>query len=151
MSTTKRPRCESSANSELQRTTAQMNYRHAFHAGSFADVAKHLALVSILLHLRRKDSPFAVIDTHAGRGIYDLNSAAARRTGEAERGIGRVLGVRMDVEALPEALLRYLELVKASGDGFYPGSPLIAARLLRAQDRLIAIERNVEEHEALKI
>jgi 23S rRNA (adenine2030-N6)-methyltransferase len=127
-----------------------MNYRHAFHAGNFADVVKHLALVSILLHLRRKDGAFAVIDSHAGRGIYDLRSEAARRTGEAERGIGRVLGLLEDSGALPEALRCYLELVKASGDGFYPGSPLIVARLLRTQDRLIAIEKHVEEHETLK-
>ena len=127
-----------------------MNYRHAFHAGNFADVVKHLALVSIVLHLRRKDGAFAVIDSHAGRGIYDLRSEAARRTGEAELGIGRILGLLEASGSLPEALRCYLELVKASGDGFYPGSPLIAARLLRTQDRLIAIEKNAEEHEALK-
>lgn len=128
-----------------------MNYRHAFHAGNFADVAKHLALVSIILHLRRKDSAFAVIDTHAGRGLYDLKSEASRRTGEAERGIGRVLGLLQQRESLPEALRRYLEIVNASGDGFYPGSPLITARLLRAQDRLVAIEKHEEEEAALRV
>ncbi len=65
-----------------------MNYRHAFHAGNFADVVKHLALVAILLHLRKKQAPFAVIDTHAGRGSYDLAGDEAARTGEAANGIG---------------------------------------------------------------
>jgi 23S rRNA (adenine2030-N6)-methyltransferase len=127
-----------------------MNYRHAFHAGNFADVAKHLALVSILLHLRRKDAAFAVIDTHAGRGLYDLRSEAAQRTGEAEKGIGRILALLEPGVALPAALQRYLEIVKATGDRFYPGSPLIAAPLLRPQDRLVAIERHEEEAAALK-
>ena len=127
-----------------------MNYRHGFHAGNFADVAKHLALVSILLHLRKKEQAFAVIDTHAGRGLYDLTSPASKRTGEAERGIGRVLPLSGDRETLPQALQRYLDIVKASGDGIYPGSPMIAARLLRPQDRLVAVEKNAEEQVALK-
>ena len=127
-----------------------MNYRHAFHAGNFADVAKHLALVSIILHLRRKEASFAVIDTHAGRGLYDLKSEASRRTGEAERGIGRLLGLLQQRAKLPEPLRRYLEIVMASGDGFYPGSPLIGARLLRAQDRLVGIEKHPDEAAALQ-
>ena len=127
-----------------------MNYRHAFHAGNFADVAKHLALVSILLHLRKKNQAFAVIDTHAGRGLYDLKSEAAKRTGEAERGIGRVATLSEKRQPLPGALQQYLDIVKTSGDGMYPGSPVIAARLLRPQDRLVAIEKNFEEQTTLK-
>src|SRR5271167_4463028 len=93
-------------------TAAQdVNYRHAYHAGNFADVVKHVALVAILLHLRRKETPFAVIDSHAGRGLYDLTSASARATGEAEGGIGRL----HDIEAAPEALDTYLKLVGQSG------------------------------------
>ena len=122
-----------------------MNYRHAFHAGNFADVAKHVALVRILLHLRKKDTPFAVIDSHAGRGIYDLASDAARRTGEAQYGIERLRGLKG-----PEALERYLALVEESGDRLYPGSPLIAAKMLRPQDRLVAIEKHPEEAATLK-
>jgi 23S rRNA (adenine2030-N6)-methyltransferase len=122
-----------------------MNYRHAFHAGNFADVIKHIALVAILLHLRKKDAPFAVIDTHAGRGLYDLSADEAQRTGEAENGIERLRGLRG-----PEALDRYLALVEESGDCKYPGSPLLAAKLLRPQDRLVAIERHPEEAEALR-
>jgi len=127
-----------------------MNYRHAFHAGNFADVVKHLALVSILLHLRRKDTAFAVIDTHAGPGLYDLRSDAALRTGEAARGIERILGLLDMPDALPPALKHYLEIVTSAGEGHYPGSPLIAAPLLRPQDRLIAIEKHPQDAQALK-
>ncbi|MDE2183486.1 MAG: 23S rRNA (adenine(2030)-N(6))-methyltransferase RlmJ [Alphaproteobacteria bacterium] len=119
-----------------------MNYRHAFHAGNFADIAKHLALLAVLLHLRRKEAAFAVIDTHAGRGAYDLASAQARRTGEAEAGIARIRSLR-GLSALLDA---YLDLVAGP---VYPGSPLIAARLLRPQDRLVAVEKHPGEHEAL--
>jgi 23S rRNA (adenine2030-N6)-methyltransferase len=127
-----------------------MNYRHEFHAGNFADVVKHLALVCILLHLRRKESAFAVIDSHAGRGLYDLRGEAARRTGEAARGIARLLGPVDEDKELPEALRTYLDIVRTSGEGLYPGSPLIAAPLLRPQDRLVAIESQDEAAAALK-
>jgi 23S rRNA (adenine2030-N6)-methyltransferase len=119
-----------------------MNYRHSYHAGNFADVIKHVALVAILLHLRRKDTPFVVIDSHAGRGLYDLSDEAAAKTGEAAGGIGRLRDLN---PPLPEALDMYLKLIAESGAGFYPGSPLIAAKLLRPQDRLLAIDKHPEE------
>jgi len=122
-----------------------MNYRHGYHAGNFADVIKHVALVRILLHLRRKDTPFAVVDSHAGRGLYDLSGEQAGKTGEAQGGIARLMDMGGD---LPESLATYLGLVKDSGG--YPGSPLIAARLLRPQDRLAAIEKHPEEAALLK-
>jgi 23S rRNA (adenine2030-N6)-methyltransferase len=122
-----------------------MNYRHGYHAGNFADIVKHVALVQILLHLQKKDTPFAVIDSHAGRGIYDLAGDAARRTGEAANGIERLRGLKG-----LEALERYLALVEESGDRLYPGSPLIAAKMLRPQDRLAAIEKHPEEAAALE-
>ncbi len=122
-----------------------MNYRHAYHAGNFADVVKHVALVRILLHLRKKDTPFAVIDSHAGRGLYDLGADEARRTGEAANGIEKLRGLKG-----PEALERYLALVEESGTSLYPGSPLIAAKMLRPQDRLVAIEKHPEEAAKLK-
>jgi 23S rRNA (adenine2030-N6)-methyltransferase len=125
-----------------------MNYRHAFHAGNFADVVKHIALVAALLHLRRKETPFAVIDTHAGRGLYDLGGEQATRTREAESGIARLKEV--DETRASPALRAYLEIVAGAGSGRYPGSPLIAASLLRAQDRLVAIEMHAEENAALK-
>src|SRR5690348_2297753 len=124
-----------------------MNYRHGYHAGNFADVVKHIALVAILLHLKKKDTAFAVIDSHAGRGRYDLRGAEAGKTGEAEAGIGRL---RDDFSGtVPEALATYLPLVREN-NAFYPGSPLIAARLLRPQDRLTAIEKHPEEFAMLK-
>lgn len=126
-----------------------MNYRHAFHAGNFADVVKHLALTDVLLHLRRKEKPFFVLDTHAGRGLYDLGGEEALRTGEAARGIEtlRPLFAKPD---LPEAVKTYFECVQAVGEAHYPGSPLIAARLLRATDRLVAIEKQEVEWSNLK-
>ncbi|HTC84625.1 MAG TPA: 23S rRNA (adenine(2030)-N(6))-methyltransferase RlmJ [Rhizomicrobium sp.] len=136
-----------------------MNYRHGYHAGNFADVVKHVALVAVLLHLRKKDAAFSVIDSHAGRGLYDLSGDQALRTGEAQAGIARLL----DIDgAMPEALSTYLSLVKeGSGGGGtsaksgatidrYPGSPMIAAKLLRPQDRLTAIEKHPQEFAALK-
>jgi 23S rRNA (adenine2030-N6)-methyltransferase len=124
-----------------------MNYRHGYQAGNFADVVKHVALVAILLHLRKKDAGFAVLDSHAGRGAYDLTGAEAGKTGEAQGGITRLAGLSGD---LPEALSTYLSLVGASGAHSYPGSPLIAARMLRSQDRLTAIEKHPEEFAILK-
>jgi 23S rRNA (adenine2030-N6)-methyltransferase len=121
-----------------------MNYRHAYHAGNFADVVKHLAMVSILLHLRKKETPFAVIDSHAGRGLYDLSSAEAQKTAEAAGGIERLQTLNAD-----GALGRYLALAREN-PGAYPGSPLIAAKMLRPQDRLVAIEKHPEEAVKLK-
>jgi 23S rRNA (adenine2030-N6)-methyltransferase len=125
----------------------QVNYRHGYHAGNFADVVKHVALVAILLHLKKKDTGFAVVDSHAGRGSYDLAGAEAAKTGEAQTGIARLADLSGD---LPEALSVYLSLVRESGEDRYPGSPLIAARLLRPQDRLIVIEKHPEEFAVLK-
>ena len=122
-----------------------MNYRHAFHAGNFADVAKHLALVSILEYLKKKDAPFAVIDTHAGRGLYDTTSEEARRSGKAGTGIARL----RDLADGPELLRLYLEIAGGFGKTNYPGSPLITATLLREGDRLLAIEKHPEDAKAL--
>jgi 23S rRNA (adenine2030-N6)-methyltransferase len=124
-----------------------MNYRHGYHAGNFADVVKHVALVAILLHLKKKDTDFAVLDSHAGRGAYDLTAEEAGKTGEAQGGIARLADLSGD---LPEALSTYLSLVRESGANSYPGSPLIAARMLRSQDRLTAIEKHPAEFSALK-
>src|SRR5260370_2247733 len=77
-----------------------MNYRHAFHAGNFADVVKHAALVRILVHLREKPAPFRVIDLHAGAGLYDLAAEEAQRTGEWKNGIGRLPDLRPEAAAL---------------------------------------------------
>jgi 23S rRNA (adenine2030-N6)-methyltransferase len=129
---------------KVQCRSIRLNYRHAYHAGNFADVVKHLALVAIVRHLRKKDAAFAVIDTHAGRGRYDLAGTEAGRTGEAANGIGRLRGLVAE-----GALGAYLRLAGEGPD--YPGSPLIAAAMLRAQDRLVAIEKHPEEFAALKL
>ena len=135
-----------------------MNYRHAFHAGNFADVLKHAVLARILVHLRQKVRPFRVIDTHAGRGVYDLGGDEACRTGEWRDGIGRLLGGR-GVEARPlnallsDFLVPYFEAVAGfraeHGQPSYPGSPAIARGFLRKQDRLIAVEAQAQEFAAL--
>jgi len=123
-----------------------MNYRHAFHAGNFADVHKHAVLARILTHLRQKPVAFRVIDSHAGSGRYDLLAEEATRGGEWPDGIGRVWNGRTKAEDAPaRALLApYLDAVAACNAGSdlhtYPGSPLIARHLMRPQDRLIACE-----------
>ncbi|TWC00541.1 23S rRNA (adenine2030-N6)-methyltransferase [Bradyrhizobium macuxiense] len=120
-----------------------MNYRHAFHAGSFADVIKHIVLVRMLTYLQEKQAPFRVIDTHAGAGIYDLTSSEAQRGGEWLTGIARLMQARLSDKALP-LIGPYLDIVRAFNPRgelkTYPGSPLIARALLRPQDRLTACE-----------
>ena len=120
-----------------------MNYRHAFHAGGFADVIKHIVLVRILVYLQEKPAPFRVIDTHAGAGLYDLKSLEADRGGEWLTGIARIMQARFSETAAP-LVKSYLDIVTAfNAQGAlaaYPGSPLIARALLRPQDRLTACE-----------
>ena len=120
-----------------------MNYRHAFHAGGFADVIKHIVLVRILLYLQEKPAAFRVIDTHAGAGLYDLTGDEARRSGEWLTGIARLMQARFSDAALP-LVEPYLDIVRAfnsPGDlKAYPGSPLVARAMLRPQDRLTACE-----------
>jgi 23S rRNA (adenine2030-N6)-methyltransferase len=120
-----------------------MNYRHAFHAGGFADVIKHIVLVRILTHLHEKPGAFRVIDSHAGAGVYDLTSEEARRGGEWLTGIARIMQARFSETVLP-LVAPYLDIVRAFNPQrdlvAYPGSPLIARALLRPQDRLVACE-----------
>jgi 23S rRNA (adenine2030-N6)-methyltransferase len=124
-----------------------MNYRHGYHAGNFADVVKHLALVAILQHLKKKETAFSVVDSHAGRGVYDLTGEDAAKTGEARGGVARLMSLSGQ---MPPALAAYLHLVKDGGPSRYPGSPLLAAQLLRPQDRLTAIEKHPEEFRGLQ-
>ncbi|MCW4453390.1 23S rRNA (adenine(2030)-N(6))-methyltransferase RlmJ [Flavobacterium sp. MXW15] len=127
-----------------------MNYRHAFHAGNHADVLKHIALLALMDSLKRKDAPFFVLDTHAGRGRYLLGGEESRKTSEAEDGVMRL----MSEPKLPEVVERYLRAVQADNPVgaliAYPGSPLLAAQALRAQDRLAACELQPEEAAELK-
>jgi 23S rRNA (adenine2030-N6)-methyltransferase len=120
-----------------------MNYRHAFHAGNFADVIKHIVLVRILTYLQEKEAAFRVIDTHAGAGLYDLTGEEAERGGEWLTGIARLMQARFSQAAI-ELVMPYLDIVRAFNPErdlkSYPGSPLITRALLRPQDRLTACE-----------
>ena len=120
-----------------------MNYRHAFHAGNFADVVKHAVLVRILVHLRAKPAAFRVIDTHAGAGRYDLNGPEAARSLEWREGIERLVTASIGEQARG-LLAPYLDAIAAfNGPGgltSYPGSPALVRAFLRPQDRLLACE-----------
>src|SRR4030081_403009 len=117
-----------------------MNYRHAYHAGNFADVLKHAVLALVLEYMKRKEAPFRVIDTHAGAGRYALTSAQAEKTGEWQGGIGRLIGP--DAKPLPPGVARhlqpYLDVLSRENAGcapaVYPGSPALALGLMRPQD-----------------
>jgi len=127
-----------------------MNYRHAFHAGNHADVLKHIVQLALLDAFKRKDSPFFVLDTHGGRGRYLLASEESRKTLEIEDGVMRL----MAQPSLPEVVERYLKAVQADNPVgallAYPGSPLLTAQTLRAQDRMAACELQPDEAAALK-
>jgi len=120
-----------------------MNYHHAFHAGGFADVIKHIVLVRILTYLHEKPAPFRVIDSHAGSGLYDLSGEQARRGGEWLTGIARIMQARFSQTAA-SLVKPYLDIVRAFNPHgplqAYPGSPLIARAMLRPQDRITACE-----------
>ncbi|GAB1408018.1 23S rRNA (adenine(2030)-N(6))-methyltransferase RlmJ [Thermomonas brevis] len=126
-----------------------MNYRHAFHAGNHADVLKHIVLLALCDALTAKPAPCFALDTHGGRGLYRLDGESARRTGEAQDGIARLLA-----EAPRDpAIQRYLAAVRACrlqhGAHAYPGSPWLLAHALREQDRIAACELLPEEAAAL--
>jgi len=124
-----------------------LSYRHAFHAGNHADVLKHAVLALLLQAMARKDKPYVLIDTHAGAGRYDLADARARKTGEAASGVAHWW------KSTAAPLAPWLASVAAlNPDGnlrFYPGSPLLARRLLRGGDRLLLCERHPADHAAL--
>lgn len=119
-----------------------MNYRHAYHAGNFADCFKHALLLALLDSLGRKPAPYFVLDTHAGAGFYDLDAETAQRTAEAESGIKRLLE-----NPRPE-LRRYLGLVEQLG--LYPGSPALIRAVLREKDRLACCELHPEDAATLR-
>lgn len=127
------------------------SYRHAFHAGSHADVFKHMVLIAALQHLTEKDAALTVIDLHAGAGLYRLDSEQARTSGEAADGAARLFAPGLP--ALAPALQAYVETLRAFNAGaalrVYPGSPFIAQRLLRAHDRLKLFELQAADLRAL--
>lgn len=120
-----------------------LSYQHLYHAGNAADVHKHAALAVALEYLTRKDKPLSYIETHAGRGLYDLNTAEAVKTGEAAQGIARLQNQFPKGHA-------YLKALSAHSDGLYPGSPAIARALLRPQDSLHLAELHPQEYTALR-
>jgi 23S rRNA (adenine2030-N6)-methyltransferase len=127
-----------------------MNYRHAFHAGNFSDVLKHAVLLALLESLKAKPAAFCFIDTHAGAGRYDLKSVEARKTNEADDGIAK-LAVAAGLPPLLWNLLTQVREVNHGGDlRYYPGSPLLAQRLLREQDSAQLCELQGEEAEKLR-
>jgi len=138
------------------------SYRHAFHAGNHADVLKHATLVAVLQHLTQKEGALSIVDTHAGAGLYKLDTSEAATSGEAIDGIQKLLNhVNSDgsiTESLPELLKNYLGMLVAfnqrngAGKGIklYPGSPLIAGHLLRKQDRVMAFEVHPTDHRLLR-
>lgn len=133
-----------------------MNYRHAYHAGNFADVVKHVILSRIVEYLKRKDQAFRVIDTHAGIGLYDLRGTEAGKTGEWTGGIRRIFDA-VEKGEIPdtaiELLQPYLDVVRTVNKGkelrHYPGSPLLTRHLLRKQDRLSALELHPQDAKKL--
>ncbi|HEY0683509.1 MAG TPA: 23S rRNA (adenine(2030)-N(6))-methyltransferase RlmJ [Steroidobacter sp.] len=128
-----------------------MNYRHVFHAGNFADVHKHIVLLALLERLGRKPKPLFYLDTHAGRGWYDLLSHDALRGNEWQDGVARVTRIN---RASPD-LRRYLDAVSSPEEisaittQRYPGSPVLAARVLRTGDRMVFVEKQIAEAQAL--
>src|SRR5450830_365322 len=127
-----------------------MNYRHAFHAGNHADVFKHLTLTRLIALMSRKEQPFAYLDTHAGIGLYDLQGDQANRTGEYLEGIARLWG-KSDLPPLTADYMRVLHEMNPDGQlRYYPGSPGLARRLTRPQDRVLLNEKHPEDGVLLK-
>src|SRR5690348_18310195 len=127
-----------------------MNYRHAFHAGNFADVFKHAVLLALLDALTAKDKPLCYTHTHAGAGMYALDEARAEKTGEWRDGVGRIF----EAKALPKPLQRYAQAIRSFNPDdalrAYPGSPALAAHVLRKDDRLVLCETQDEEAASLR-
>jgi 23S rRNA (adenine2030-N6)-methyltransferase len=124
-----------------------MKYRHSFHAGNFADVHKHVTLLALLAALGRKDKGFLYLDTHAGRSAYELSGARP----ESGAGVGRFLGHEHRADELRHYAALLARLRSAPGRAhFYPGSPLLAAAVLRAQDRAVFAELQGAEARALE-
>ncbi|MBD8616127.1 23S rRNA (adenine(2030)-N(6))-methyltransferase RlmJ [Pseudomonas rhizosphaerae] len=127
-----------------------MNYRHAFHAGNHADVFKHIVLTRLIALMSRKEQPFAYIDTHAGLGLYDLNGDQATRTGEWLEGIAR-LWQATDRPALTDDYVKVINRLNTEGElRYYPGSPELARRLMRQQDRVLLNEKHPQDGQLLK-
>ncbi len=126
-----------------------MNYRHLYHAGNFADVLKHTIMIALLRALSKKETPFCFLDTHAGIGLYPLQSIEAQKSREYESGIANLLSM----ENAPDIIQDYIAIINHFNFDqlqYYPGSPLIAEQCLRDQDQLILCELHPEDVATLK-
>ena len=125
------------------------SYRHGFHAGNHADVLKHCVLAQLIGYLNQKPTPYMVIDTHAGAGVYQLDSDYATKSGESDEGVALLWG-RNDA---PAAVNEYLQIIKDMNPAgrlrHYPGSPFLAERLMRDQDRLRVFEMHSTDSKLL--
>lgn len=121
-----------------------LSYQHGYHAGNRADVLKHAVLEAILSGLKKPGQKLLYVETHAGRGVYDLTSAQARKTGEAEQGALAMLGGKA-----PKPLKPWVDIVSKAGPKAYPGSPALAAKCLGPTDRMILFEKHPQEYDAL--
>lgn len=127
-----------------------MNYRHAFHAGNFADLVKHAALLQLIARLAADRAPVTILDTHAGRGLYDLTGPEAQRSGEAEAGVARLMTAR-DAPAEFASLTAAVKRLNGGGRlTRYPGSPWLVAEALRAGDRYVGYELRAPEQAELR-
>jgi 23S rRNA (adenine2030-N6)-methyltransferase len=130
------------------------SYRHAFHAGSHADILKHITLIQLVQYLQEKPGALTIVDTHAGAGIYSLADGFAAVSKEAEGGIFRLKDFVETGDFIPESIQQYLDCIQAEnpegGMKFYPGSPFILANLLRPQDRLKLFELHPKEIDILR-
>lgn len=135
-----------------------LSYQHSFHAGNHADVLKHLTLVAVLMRLNIKSKPYFFLDTHAGDGVYELNSTQALQNAEAKTGVlkfdlgSQAVADREKAKAdIPAFLDSYLNIInKYIADGQYPGSPIVASALLRKGDNAFAAELHPQAFESLK-
>lgn len=129
-----------------------MNYRHLYHAGNFGDVFKHLLLLALIEALSQKEKPWCYLDTHAGKGRYDLFSIEAQKTKEFQNGVEKIVHrISSPIEMVQGIINKYVSILETEGyPHFYPGSPLFAYHSLRPGDRMILIEKHPEEANALK-
>ena len=128
-----------------------LSYQHGYHAGNFADVMKHIGLISLLTYQTKKEKPLLYLDTHAGKGLYDLNDRQALKTAEYQQGIELLFATK---ESLPPIIMEYLQCIKQINTNdvlrYYPGSPALALHYLRQQDRLVFAEWHPKEFSALQ-
>ena len=130
-------------------TSSRLDYVHGYHAGNYADVVKHSILILLLESMKRKDSPFVYVDTHAGAGSYPLDSSEALQMKEFQGGIGRVLAAETP---LPDPLSKLVDMTMKEGDNkslIYPGSPWVARELSRSQDTMLLFERAPDQFDRL--